>query len=243
MRDSFVFYTEYADVLEALTAEQAGYLIRGLVKYAKGEEPDLEDPVVRAVFMTIKPRMDRDAEKWEAEVERRREAGRKGGKAKASKAKQSQAKPSKAKESQAIQAVSDADSVNDTENINPPPSPLGGRETQKAMLDRLLSHHGDQGEIPDMVKTALSEWISYKGERNERYKELGMKTLISQAAKNAREYGASAVARVIRESMSSGYKGIMWDRISKKPRVASKFNNATQRHENMAELERALLAT
>lgn len=126
MRDSFVMYTEYMDVLESLTAEQAGLLIRAMVRYARDEEPDLSDPVVSAVFLTVKPRMDRDRQKWEETVEKRREAGKQGGrpsKANASDKKQEKAKKANGfskKQSKAKKAVSVTDSVtdSDSESVN-----------------------------------------------------------------------------------------------------------------------------
>lgn len=245
MRDSFIFYTEYAEVLNELTAEQAGHLIRAMVDYARGELTEIDDKVVKAVFKTIKPRMDRDREKWEAEIEKRREAGRKGGQARAenarqrqadaSDAKQSQAEPSNAKERQAIQADNDADAVYDSNN-KPPKGGTGGKETQAQLLERLLIGRAVSHDIAD----ALSEWVSYKTQRNERYKEAGMRSLITQAVNTAAENGPQAVIDAINLSMASNYKGIVWDRAKSR---TGRFNNAPARSYNMDDLERKILAS
>lgn len=245
-RDSFIFYTEYAEVLNTLTAEQAGLLVRAMVDYSRDDEPDLTDPVVKAVFMTIKPRMDKDREKWEAEVERRREAGRKGGQAKAENAKRKQEAPSSAKQCQVVLsnakerldnlADNDPDPDSDSEYTKPPKGGAGGKETQLDMLERLLVGRAVSHAMAD----ALREWVRYKGERNERYKEPGMKALISQAVNTGAENGPQAVIDAIGQSMASNYKGIVWDR-AKRP--TNKFNNATPRDYDMRDLEKKLLAT
>ena len=104
MKDSFVFYTEYREAVRCMTDEQAGMLLKALISYTDSDVVELTDPTVNMFFLAIKPRMDRDREKWEETVEKRKEAGKKGGIARAesaSKAKQTQAKPSKRKQSQA----------------------------------------------------------------------------------------------------------------------------------------------
>lgn len=137
MKDSFIFYTEYAEVLDTLTAEQAGYLLRALVSYAKDESVQITDAVVKAVFMTIKPRMDRDRRKWELEVEKRREAGRKGGQAKAKSAsndKQNVAQPSNAK--QRLTTLADNDAVTVTDNV----SNNTNSAISRAEVERIFDH-------------------------------------------------------------------------------------------------------
>ena len=62
---------------------------------------------------------------------------------------------------------------------------------------------------------AVGEWLRYKRERHEDYKPTGRKSLLSQIAANARQYGDKAVADIIRVSMSNGYKGIVFDRLSR----------------------------
>lgn len=60
----------------------------------------------------------------------------------------------------------------------------------------------------------LDEWLAYKAERREKYKPQGLKTLINKAEKEVATYGEAAVMDVIDSSMSSGYQGIVWDRLA-----------------------------
>ena len=61
------------------------------------------------------------------------------------------------------------------------------------------------------------EWIAYKTERKESYKEVGMKSLLRQIENNQIIYGAKAVCDLIDDSMANGWKGIIFDRLKQKP--------------------------
>ena len=68
----------------------------------------------------------------------------------------------------------------------------------------------------DGLTAKVSEWLQYKQERNENYKPTGLRNLLSEIKNNATQYGDDAVANLIGECMSSGYKGIMFDRLSRR---------------------------
>lgn len=238
MKDSFIFYTEYREAIEDMTDEEAGMLLKALISYAEGEEIKIKDKAVRMVFLTIKPRLDRDRAKWQETVEKRREAGQKGGEANASKRKQTQAKEasaSKSKQNVANQAVSVTVTDSDSEYINNPAC-ARARESQTQMFDRLITGRA----LSKSTSDKLREWIEYKTGRNERYKEKGMTALITLAVNKCAEYGQNAVIDLIDQAMASGYKGITWDRL-KKQRPAAKFNNEVSRGKVTPDLERELL--
>lgn len=68
------------------------------------------------------------------------------------------------------------------------------------------------------VKAKITEWVMYKAERNDFYKETGMKVLLKRIVDNCHTFGETAVIEVIDDSMSSLYKGIIFDRLKgKKP--------------------------
>lgn len=71
----------------------------------------------------------------------------------------------------------------------------------------------------------MNDWLAYKQERREAYKPVGLKSLLTQIKNAAAANGDAAVAAVIRQSMSSGYKGIVFDRLERaasKPKPNSK---------------------
>jgi hypothetical protein len=63
----------------------------------------------------------------------------------------------------------------------------------------------------------MAEWLTYKLERKESYKETGLKSLLRQVEKNAMQYGDYAVCELIDLCMSSGWKGIIFDKLKQTP--------------------------
>ena len=95
----------------------------------------------------------------------------------------------------------------------------GKKEATHALLNRLLPDY----IIPDSLKAKMEEWITYKTERKESYKEQGMKSLLRQIENNQLIYGEKAVCDLIDDSMANGWKGIIFDRLKQKAPVRQGF--------------------
>ncbi len=79
MNDSFILYTSYYAIIEGLTDEQLGKLMRAIFIYARDGEVINLEPTLRMAFAFIKDDMERNKAKYEEKVERWRTNGRKGG--------------------------------------------------------------------------------------------------------------------------------------------------------------------
>lgn len=77
MNDSFILYTSDYQLIEGLTDEQLGQLIRALFTYARDGEVINLEPVVRMAFAFIKDKIDRNQAKYQKKCERNRENIRK----------------------------------------------------------------------------------------------------------------------------------------------------------------------
>lgn len=66
------------------------------------------------------------------------------------------------------------------------------------------------------LKNKIEEWLKYKTERKENYKETGLKILLKKIEENAIKYGADEIISLIDDSMSNGYKGIIFDKLKGK---------------------------
>ena len=121
MKNSFVIYTDYMEQVELLTMEQRGILFTSIMAYASEKElPDM-DGMTKMAFSFIKATMDRDMEKYRQTVEKRKEAGKLGGRPKADGSSEKQSKAKKANgfsEKQDKAKKPDNDSVNDNDNVN-----------------------------------------------------------------------------------------------------------------------------
>lgn len=91
------------------------------------------------------------------------------------------------------------------------------RETTRALFLRLLPDYTFSGLLADK----MAEWITYKTERKEPYKEQGMKSLLRQVENSAAKYGDRAVCDLIDECMASNWKGIIFDRLKNQKKSAS----------------------
>lgn len=104
--------------------------------------------------------------------------------------------------------------------------PITIAESKKARKQE--SKKGREGApVPDLAErfsepalSAVRDWITYKQERREAYKAVGLKSLLTEIENRVKRHGAAAVAEVIRLSMANNWKGIIWDRIKDAPKEA-----------------------
>ena len=95
-KDSFVLYTEYIEQIELLSMEQRGILLTAIFAYVSDAElPDM-DGITKMAFAFIKSRIDKDTEKYAKTIEKRKEAGKLGGRPKANGSSEKQEKAKKA---------------------------------------------------------------------------------------------------------------------------------------------------
>jgi DnaD/phage-associated family protein len=112
-KDSFILYTEQKEVIDKLSDEQAGKLIKAIYEYVEtGQMPKL-DALLEIIVIPFKQNIDRNANKYEETKKKRSEAGKIGAEVKKQmKAKQANANFAKSKQ------ANQADNVNDNENVN-----------------------------------------------------------------------------------------------------------------------------
>ena len=108
-RDSFILYTEQKAVIDKLTDEQAGKIIKAIYEYVETDKMPQLDNILDLVITPFKLALDRNKAKYEKVSKVRAEAGAKGGKQK----KQMQTKESKCNDND-----NDNENVNDNENNN-----------------------------------------------------------------------------------------------------------------------------
>lgn len=88
------------------------------------------------------------------------------------------------------------------------------RETTHTLFVRLLPDY----LLSDSLQAKMGEWVKYKTERKEPYKEQGMKSLLRQVENKAIQYGDDAVCSLIDECMANNWKGIIFDRLQQTQR-------------------------
>lgn len=76
---SFVLYTDTIHTFEELTDEEAGKLIKHLLRYVNDLNPEPPDKLTKIAFEPIKQQLKRDLKSWESVSTTRSEIGRLGG--------------------------------------------------------------------------------------------------------------------------------------------------------------------
>lgn len=105
------------------------------------------------------------------------------------------------------------------------------RENTRTIFQRLLPDYA----LSDILSEKMTEWITYKIERREPYKEQGMKSLLRQVENNALKYGDMAVCGLIDECMANNWKGIIFDRLQNQRKPASGSYNKQSKAEELDE--------
>lgn len=165
-KNSFLLYTDYYEQIELLNIEQRGILLTAIMAYQLDNElPDM-DAITKMCFSFISADMRRNNEKYAEVIEKRREAGRKGGKktqANQANAYFAQANKNGAQANQANQAdnvnVNDNDNVNDSVNVSVndnEPQSSGGSDTHIPTFDEIALFCNQHN-----IKTDIKKFIQY----------------------------------------------------------------------------------
>lgn len=191
-------YFDWIEQTAALSDAERGRLFIAILEYARsGLEPKLDgrESILFPVFRTT---IDRDNKISRINAENGARGGR-NSKANLSELKRTEANRSEPKPTKEKDKEKDKEEDKDKEYT---------RDicARVAPVEQGIPFAGE-------LRGAFQDWMRYKQERREAYKPTGLKNLVAQITNAAAVYGDTAVAGVIRDSMSSGYKGIMFDRL------------------------------
>ncbi len=81
-KKSFQLYTEWIEVFEAISDNDAGKLIKHIFKYVNDQDPKAPNSTVSLSFIQIRQQLKRDLIKWRNIQERNTKNGSKGGRPK-----------------------------------------------------------------------------------------------------------------------------------------------------------------
>ena len=108
--------------------------------------------------------------------------------------------------------VNDNDYVND--NITPLTPLTGEKESSRKRVN--ASSLIEERNFSDKLREHIENWVKYKIEKRQAYKETGLKSFLTQVENKVSEYGEDNVMAVIDKSMAANYQGIVWDWLNKK---------------------------
>ena len=201
-RDYICLYHSYLDAIQALGDAERGRLLTAMLEYSiTGAAPQLGGNE-RYIFPLIKAQIDRDRDRYNSKCAQNAESARKRTQANASERYQTQANGSEGSQDKG-KDKGKGKGKGEGKDKDDSPDGENAPELEKCGFSPAL-------------RAAVEDWLAYKRERREAYKPTGLKALLMQISSAASAHGDAAVIGVIRQSMSSGYKGITFDRLRKK---------------------------
>lgn len=206
MKKSFVLYTDYLEHIEELSDEQAGRLLLAIMYYQSGKELPEMDAVTKMAFSFIRCQLDKDSQKYAEISERRREAGKMGGRPTANGFLEKQTKAKKAngflgKQTKAKKPDNDNDNVNDNDNDNDINKKISAKaDTKKVFEDESLNRaFGDYVEMRKAMKKPMTE----------KAKDLAVRKLKKLAAiPFTDELDVSTAVKVLEQSIERSWIGL-----------------------------------
>ena len=234
----FSFFRSYYEILQDIDEPTEGYdFVMKILRYVfDGEDPEFKG-LYHAIWRSIKPNLDSSIShirrgvkggrpkknppaaqpdtKKETEkklLETKQKANEKLSESyqkPTEKLTESKAKPDKDKEEDKEKDM-DMDggkgSKGKTTHPNPPP-----KEKERISATDMINNAG----LSPRLTEAVTEWVRYKTEMRQGYKETGLKALITQIRNVAAEHGEDPVINLIGQSMASRWQGIAFDRLKK----------------------------
>lgn len=114
-KKSFIAYSDWDGMFQALPDEVAGKLIKHIFSYVNDRNPTSDDYIINALFEQVKSTLKRDLKKWEEQKEQRSLAGKKSAELRSTK---SNERSSSLNEKERNPSDSVNDSVNDNVNVS-----------------------------------------------------------------------------------------------------------------------------
>ena len=116
-KKSFIAYTDWGDIFDELTDEEAGRLVKHLFEYVRDNDPEPRDKLTKMLFIQIEQSLKRDLKKYDKYIDKQKVNGAKGGRPKKNPTLSQKTQPFIDKPKKA-DSVNVSVSVNDNDNVN-----------------------------------------------------------------------------------------------------------------------------
>ena len=229
MSNSFVFYESFAEALQDLPGDAFKECVMALCSYVfKDKDPNTDSLMTKMFFSMARPLLDSNIAK--------KENGSKGGRPKKTtpeRVKQEEKPMVTEKKPMVIKSETigfetenhrfpmskpdvdvdvdvdvDGDVDGDVEKVRECKASPG-------VVSVLSDSDAESLGIDPVVSGAVSAWIENRDAKGEPLSEAELKSFVSVIKAKTKEHGPQAVADLIGESMSNGYKGVIWDRLDR----------------------------
>jgi hypothetical protein len=189
MKKSFLIHLDSLEILEELSDEQAGKLLKAFQSYHLGIQPEL-DQMLRIAFKPFQLQFERDADKYKETSERNSLNGTKGGRPKKQ---ENQVGFLGLSDNQpkAKKADNDSDSDNDSDNVN--------EKKKKQVFDFSL-----YGSFSNLIE----RWAKYRKAENKPIKSQDSLDTFSKRLNKLSDGDFQKAEAIIEQAIANGWQGI-----------------------------------
>lgn len=182
----FTFYRNYYEIIKYLSTKDRLQLYDAILQYMfENKEPELKD-LLKGIWINIKMPLDNNKKNIIN--------GKKGGRPK------TEEKPKN--NPKITQTKTQEEPKQKANNIS-------------YFLFLISNNNYKYIKENNNIYNKIIEWLEYKQERKELYKEIGLNNLLKQIENNIDKYNEDSVVNLISECMANNYKGIIFDKINK----------------------------
>jgi len=89
------------------------------------------------------------------------------------------------------------------------------KKTPSESKKRTMTEIVQERNLDPVLESKILEWLKYKAERREAYKETGLNSLLTEVQNNVNKYGLNPVINCINKSMGRNYAGIIFELVEK----------------------------
>jgi len=155
-KKGFVMYLDYKEHFNLLSDEQLGKLLRIIYEYEEtGVAPKIEEGILQMAFSFIRLQLDRDKEKYESEISKRKAAGKKGGESRWGTDKNTKGK-----------MANDSNAINDIAKYNNAKKNMAKIADTDTVTDTVTDTDMHIEENTDVVAEIRKYYIKQSGEKN-----------------------------------------------------------------------------
>lgn len=187
---SFTFYRNYYEIIRYLPNEQKTELYDAILEYMFEDKEPILDGLLRGIWINLKMPLDTSRNCIEK--------GKKGGAPKGN---------SNAKKTTQKQPKNNLKTTQKQANNN-----FLFLISNFFISNFIFLNNKDK----DILENKIIEWLQYKAERKETYKETGFKKLLARIESATSQYGVEEIVSLIDECMANNYKGIIFEKLKEK---------------------------
>lgn len=191
--NSFTFYYDYYNLVDTLPLKDKSILLVAILDYVfKDIEPKLEGHN-QAIFNTLKAQLN------------------------VSKNKSKNAKKNTNQES--IENKSNENQMKIKSKSNENQNEIKKDNKTSILNFKFYINNFNYFRDRGLLRGKIEEWLDYKWERKEYYKERGFNSLLTEIQNNVEKYGEQNVIELINSCMANNYKGIIFERLIGKKKI------------------------